>query len=83
MTGSIHIGKMLSNMRAVMTGRQKQILVVYGLLLLSCGALLLISNALDPAARSILLPTASDGFKMVLAAFIGALSTMLGDRRQP
>lgn len=65
-----------------MTGRQKQVLVVYGLLLLSCGALLLIANVLDPAARSVLLPTASDGFKTVLAAFVGALSAMLGDRRQ-
>jgi hypothetical protein len=41
---------------------------------------MLTSEFLGPATREQLLPVATDGFKMVLGALIGALSSMLGTK---
>jgi hypothetical protein len=61
-----------------MTPVQKSALLVYFLLLLICGALIIGSDFLGPAVRTSLLPVATEGFKLVLAALVGAISTVLG-----
>ena len=65
-----------------MTAVQKSALIVYFVLLLLCVALIISAQFLDPVVRTSLLPIASDGFKIVLAALIGAVSAVLGGGRK-
>jgi hypothetical protein len=61
-----------------MTRVQKTALVIYGALLAACVCLIVLADFLGPVVRASLLPAATEGFKLVLAALIGALSTVLG-----
>jgi hypothetical protein len=48
-------------------------------LLVICIALIILSDAVfGPVARAAVLPVATEGFKTVLAALVGAVSVMLG-----
>jgi hypothetical protein len=61
-----------------MTGIQKVALIIYASLLAVCVGLIVGAEFLGPTVRSSLLPVATEGFKLVLAALIGATSTLLG-----
>jgi hypothetical protein len=61
-----------------MTSVQKSALGVYGVLLLICVGLIVGADFLGPTVRTSVLPIATDGFKTVLGALIGAISTLLG-----
>ena len=63
-----------------MTKNQKLFLQAYGILLITCIILMLMANFLDPVTREVVLPVAADGFKIVLGALIGALSSMFGKK---
>lgn len=52
--------------------------LLYFLLLCLCAALVVGSEFLGATVRSNLLPIASDGFKLVLGALVGALSALMG-----
>ena len=64
-----------------LTRFQKSILLIYFALLLTCIALLVGSEFLGPATRKEVLPIAADGFKLVLGALIGTLSTLVSSRK--
>jgi hypothetical protein len=61
-----------------MTSIQKAALAIYGALLATCIGLIILADFLGPTVRASLLPLATEGFKLVLAALIGAVSTLLG-----
>ena len=61
-----------------MTGQQKVALSIFGGLLILCGALIISADFMGPIVRSSLLPVASEGFKIILGAMVGALSAILG-----
>jgi len=63
-----------------MSRQQKIALAIYINLLLLCVVLIVLAEFLGPAVRASLLPVAVEGFKIVLAALVGALSAMLGIR---
>lgn len=63
-----------------MTKTQIRFIIAYGALLLTCIVLMVGSEVLGPATREQILPVATDGFKTVLGALIGALSSMLGTK---
>ena len=65
-----------------MSSFQKSILMVYFVLFFTCIALLVGSEFLGPKARETVLPIASDGFKLVLGALIGTLSTLFSSKKQ-
>ena len=64
-----------------MTKNQTRFLGAYGILLIICIVLMVSSEFLSPVIREAILPVASDGFKMVLGALIGAISSMLGTKK--
>jgi hypothetical protein len=66
--------------RWAMSKGQRQFLAAYSMLLLLCTGLIIASEFLGPSVRDTILPTASDGFKTVLGALLGAMSAMLGAR---
>ena len=51
---------------------------LYLTLLALCVCLIVISDQLGPSTAATLLPVATDGFKTVLGALVGALSAILG-----
>lgn len=53
---------------------------IYFVLLLLCTVLLIVSNSLSLTVRDAILPLASDGFKLVIGALIGAVSAVIGVR---
>lgn len=57
---------------------QKIVLAIFGALLILCAALIVAAEFLGPTVRSSLLPVASEGFKIVLGAMVGALSAIYG-----
>lgn len=57
---------------------QKVALTIYLALLLLCGLLIVGSEFLGPTVRAATLPVAIEGFKIVLAALVGAISALLG-----
>jgi uncharacterized membrane protein YfcA len=61
-----------------MTRTQIFAISIYMFLLLMCAALFFASNSLSLTARDTLLPIASESFKVVLGALIGAISAVLG-----
>jgi hypothetical protein len=61
-----------------MARRQWIAISFYIALILMCGGLLLISDFVGPAVRSSVLPVAAEGFRTALAAFVGALSVVMG-----
>lgn len=63
-----------------MSGLQKFALGVYLALLLLCVGLIVGAEFVGPTVRASLLPVAVEGFKLVLAALVGALSALLGVR---
>lgn len=65
-----------------MSSAQWTILAIFLGLILLCSGLLIASQFLGPVTREQILPVASDGFKTVLGALVGALSAMLTGRRQ-
>jgi hypothetical protein len=60
--------------------QQRIALGVYVGLLLLCVVLIVGAEFLGPTVRASLLPIAVEGFKMVLAALVGAISALLGIR---
>jgi hypothetical protein len=65
-----------------MSGVQKTALLVYFLLLAICIVMIVLSDMVfGPIARGSVLPVATEGFKLVLAALIGAVSAILGTGR--
>jgi len=58
---------------------QKIALLTYLFLLLVCVGLMIGADFLGPTARASVLPAATEGFKIVLAAFVGAISAILGN----
>jgi hypothetical protein len=64
-----------------MTPSQRFFVALYVVLLLMCSVLIVISDFLSPTVRASLLPIASDGFKTVLGALLGAISVMLGTKK--
>lgn len=63
-----------------MTKTQTRFITAYAVLLFVCILLMLATEMLGPTGREQILPVATDGFKMVLGALIGALSSMLGTK---
>jgi hypothetical protein len=61
-----------------MTRTQVLAIATYILLLLMCGALFAVGDKLSLTARDALLPIATESFKVVLGALIGAISAVLG-----
>jgi hypothetical protein len=61
-----------------MSAVQKSALFVYFVLLVTCIALIIGAEFVGPTVRSSLLPVATEGFKVVLAALVGAVSAVLG-----
>jgi hypothetical protein len=61
-----------------MSSVQKAALFVYFILLLICVALMIGAEFLGPTVRTSILPIATEGFKIVLAALVGAVSAILG-----
>lgn len=61
-----------------MSKQQIWFIAIYFLLLAICAALLIVSDFLSFEARDAVLPIATDGFKLVLGAIVGAVSAMLG-----
>ena len=57
-----------------MTRTQILAISVYMILLLTCVTLLIVSNMLSITVRDTILPIASESFKLVLGALIGAIS---------
>ena len=64
-----------------MNPSQQLFVAIYVGLLLVCAALIVVSDFLSPTVRISLLPIASDGFKTVLGALLGAISVMLGVKK--
>lgn len=63
-----------------MSRSQVVLLSLFFLLLAICVGLLLIGDSMSLATRDALLPIASDGFKLVLGALVGALSAIIGTK---
>ena len=61
-----------------MSQQQRIALGIYVGLLVLCVGLMIGAEFLGPTVRASLLPVAVDGFKMVLAALVGAISALLG-----
>jgi threonine/homoserine efflux transporter RhtA len=61
-----------------MNSIQKSALIVYFSLLLICVSLMICAEFLGPTVRSSILSVATEGFKIVLAALVGAVSVVLG-----
>lgn len=57
---------------------QVVLLSLFFLLLVVCVGLILIGDSMSLATRDAILPIASDGFKLVLGALVGALSAIIG-----
>ena len=53
---------------------------IYFALLILCTVLLIVSNSLSITVRDAIIPLASDGFKLVIGALIGAVSAVIGVR---
>lgn len=53
-------------------------ITLYFLLLAMCIGLLLIGDTLSIATRDAVIPLASEGFKVVIGAIVGTISTLLG-----
>ena len=66
-----------------MNATQRFSLGVFIGLLLLCASLMVGANFLGAITRESVLPIATDGFKTVLGALVGVLSTFLGGRRDP
>jgi hypothetical protein len=64
-----------------MVAQQKIVLAIFATLLILCGVLIVSAEFLGPTVRGSLLPVASEGFKVVLGAMVGALSAILGAGR--
>lgn len=69
---------MVASAGVAMTYPQKMALAIFGGLLLLCAGLVIAADFLGPSVRSSLLPAATEGFKIVLGAMVGALSAILG-----
>lgn len=67
--------------RMAIARRQAIAIGLYLTVILFCAALLLVANFVDPAVRDSLLPIAADGFRTALAAFVGALSVLMGTNK--
>lgn len=65
----------------VMTRRQWAAIGLYVTLILLCAGLLLTADFVGPVVRESLLPVAAEGFRTSLAAFVGALSVLVGANR--
>lgn len=66
-----------------MNSAQKTAVVIFFALLCVCIALIALSDLVfGPVARAAVLPVATDGFKMVLGAIVGAASALLGTSRK-
>ncbi|MFK8250198.1 hypothetical protein [Ancylobacter terrae] len=65
-----------------MTSSQRIAIIVFGSLLATCVALLIISNFLGPVAQESVASVSRDGFKTVLGAMVGALSVILGGAKK-
>lgn len=63
-----------------MNSVQKVALSIYFALLVICVALIICADFLGPTVRTSLLPVATEGFKVVLAALVGAVSAVLGGK---
>jgi hypothetical protein len=63
-----------------MSTTQKWLLLLYVCLLLSCATMIFASELLNPVVRQAILPIATDGFKTVLGALLGALSVLMGTK---
>jgi hypothetical protein len=61
-----------------MTKTQIVAISIYIFLLLLCGTLFVVADKLSLTARDALLPIATESFKVVLGALIGAISAVLG-----
>ena len=61
-----------------MTSMQIFLIGVYFALLLICSGLMVFSDMLSIAARETLLPVSADGFKLVIGALVGSVSSILG-----
>lgn len=56
---------------------------MYFFLMIICVLLLLVSDNFSLSVRDAILPMASEGFKLVLAALIGAISAVIGVNTRP
>lgn len=66
-----------------MSRNQLIIISLYFVLLALCGGMLLLSDTLSFAVRDAIIPVASEGFKLVLGATVGAISAILGVKSNP
>ena len=63
-----------------MSKTQRLVVVVFVGLLLLCTTIMIASNFLGPVAEDAILPIATDGFKTILGALVGSISTLLGQK---
>lgn len=61
-----------------MNSRQRFVVSVFGLLIIFCTLMVVVGNFLGPHAGVGLVTVAAEGFKISVAALVGALSAMLG-----
>lgn len=66
-----------------MTRTQIIAISIYMFLLLICGALFFGADKLSLTARDALLPIATESFKIVLGALVGAISAVMGAGSNP
>ena len=66
----------------MLTPTQKLAFSLYVLLILICTSLMICAEFLSPTVRTSVLPVASDGFKTVFGALVGAISVLAGAGRK-
>lgn len=64
--------------RRTVSNREKFLLTLFGSLVAGCLIAMFAASLLGPTAQSVVLEYASDGFKITLGGFVGAISVMLG-----
>jgi hypothetical protein len=64
-----------------MSTRQWIAVSLFLFLILFCAGLFVVADLVGPSVRETLKTVAADGFKTALAALIGALSVLVGEKR--
>jgi len=60
------------------SGRQRSVVTIFFIIISLCAALIIVGDFLGPNASVHLVGAATEGFKIGVAALVGALSAILG-----
>ncbi|MBY3355149.1 MULTISPECIES: hypothetical protein [Rhizobium] len=61
-----------------MNSKQRSVIIVFFIVIALCAVLVIVGDKLGPSAGVGLVSAATEGFKVAVAALIGALSAILG-----